>query len=175
MLDELDHRSVVRIEFAGQFPYASKDELTVQFGTKYAFDGSIQLKVASNDPTWARSTFGQLADDIGKGVPWWASVRNKGHVLGVWLVLCELLALAIFLVLSPHIPPGERLNAYQSLATLAGIVALGIFMSGSLTDWLFPHLEITRPGGQSSGSRRLAVIGSVLISVVVGIFVNMIS
>lgn len=175
VLDELDLRSVARVEFVGQFPYNSKDELTIQFGAKFAYDGSIQLKVASSDSTWARSTFGQLADDIGKGVPWWAPLREKGHILGVWIVLCELFALAALLVLYPHISPDARSSIYVSLATLASVVALGLFMSGSLSDWLFPPLEITRPGGQSSGGRRRAVIGSVLISVAVGVFVNLIS
>lgn len=189
VLSELDRRSTKSVAMtasphrylAGDIYDVEQDEkspltegIYVYLGRKslYNLEGA-EVRVSSPDTGWARSTFARMVDEIEKGVPRWARLRRH-------LIVPIAFLTAAFTILGFAI--GYSIKEYWQdwwlapfSAGILGFISFPFTWGGRLFDWLFPPFEVTGEGSQSSGGRRIAFLGSVLISIPIGVVVNSIS
>jgi hypothetical protein len=131
----------------------------------------ILLGVKSSDRGWARQAFVQLSEEIQKGVPAWSWLCREGGTLFSFVV-----TLAVFMatgfVLSWPIPQ----NSFPpALGIFIGLGVVASFATLIFHSWLFPRFEVNFEGMKSSGSRRLAWLGTLLLAIPIGILVNVLT
>jgi hypothetical protein len=188
VLAELDRRSTKSVTFvASPYRYLAGDihddvergsdleeGIFIQLGkeSRYHFNGA-EVSVFSPSPGWTRSTFARIVDEIEKGVPRWAAVR-KGSFTPVLVlaVLFGTVGLAIGLALQDYMRDWWY---FPTFGSLLGFMSIPMEFGQKFFNWAFPRFEITGEGGQSSGARRIGVLLSLLASVPIGIFVNLVS
>ena len=170
VLDELDRRSATRLEFSstGMYAAAAGEELRVVF-SRSSYIQAVHLKVRSGDQGWARQVLTLLSEEIEKGVPKWAWCRSLWGRILISLVVTVCLVSALFLL-----PP--LLTSIPRAVIASGIILTVqiVVSSPGVVRWFFPPFEVTSQAG-SSGGRRLAVLGVVLLSVPIGIIVNLLT
>jgi hypothetical protein len=185
VLAELDRRSTrclvfafdvenQRIRSADAFPsYHIGDGVQVRLGMDTNFrDSGADIIVSSPSTGWARSSFARISDEVEKGVPRWSSLRRY-----LFSVFALLFATAVMIGTFPHINSKDK----TAVTLVFGLVAL--FLAGMLViaedtrlvSWVFPRFELTGEGAQSSGTRRMIAVTATLISIPVGVLINLIS
>lgn len=170
LMPEIDRRTVQQITFIGAL--GPKERIAVALTRSGSYDVAVQVKVESTDPGWARQAFSELADEIDKGVPRWAYMQEQKmpSVLTCALV-SSLLGLGIALAI-----PVDGTDVKLSIAGfIAFMLTTFLVVSDSVRNWLFPRFEVLGDGAQSSGTRRLAALALVLVSVPIGLWVNVVS
>jgi hypothetical protein len=169
VLAELDPRSFTRIEFnaisAGTA--VPGDGLVLVFNTRNG-DFPVSLSAHSSDAGWARQALSSLSEEIDKGVPRWAPVRSMWG-RSIVAVVVGLIAWALALAILPSTI--TALNKIIAAVIVGGIVGLAL---GRAFDWFFPPLEVTTQGS-NAGTRRLAGLGLLVLSVPLGILVNLLT
>jgi hypothetical protein len=122
------------------------------------------LQVRGNDPDRVRGMFAALRVEIAKGVPWWARLRSSWIW---WLYTATGIAIAIFAL--------QNLLASNLFALLGAGLAVGLASGTALTlftKWILPGFEILSSGRSAKGGRILGIVGSVVLSIVIGVLVN---
>jgi hypothetical protein len=189
VLEEMDRRSTLQLHFyvdglrsrdAG-FRYLSNsvsDGIYVRIGSGssriprgFVDDSAVEISVTSPSAGWARATFSHLCDEIDKGVPRWSFLRKQGYqaLLQLIIVLVPTSAVAI------AVPKSEWVSTIYLVGSIIGI---SLVLSGALRrlmDWMLLAFEITQDGGQPSGTRRLVALLGILVTIPIGIFVNLIT
>jgi hypothetical protein len=130
----------------------------------------VTLAVKSGDQGWARQVLTSLSEEVEKGVPRWAWWRSPagGAILGA---ITALIALAVTLL----VVPASVGMPFRLLVGLGmGVAAQVIVGRSKFINWFLPPLEVASQGG-SSGGRRLAGLGLLLLSVPIGILVNLLT
>jgi hypothetical protein len=74
----------------------------------------------------------------------------------------------VSLLTAPFFDSIWRSIVVEGLAIATGAVVI----SAPGYRWLFPGIELIAPGGRSTGSRRFAFVGSLVLAVAVGVVVN---
>lgn len=186
ILEEIDRRTVREVRISGELGH--RDEVSVLFARQPAFGKpGIRLKVISPDQGWARQTFAHLSDEIEKGVPrWWGNLRGSpllgwGTAAALWLAA----TLILYSVLKDRPPSSEvklQLSDPITSAIFGATVVFILFVMGGIFDilekvqmHLFPPFELTGEDGASSGSKRIAYVVTLTLSVVTGVVVNLLT
>lgn len=172
VLAELDRRSAVSLELSATSAYTALcgEEIKLVFH-RNAVRYAVSLEVKSGDQGWARQVLTLLSEQIEKGVPKrWAWCRTPwGHsaigtaVFAVAYVLVQIL-----------LPSSLTLLPRTLIATGISLLLEVIVLLKGVLDWFFPPFEVTSRAG-SSGGRRLAGLGLLLLSVPIGILVNLLT
>ncbi|WP_436687164.1 hypothetical protein [Micromonospora sp. URMC 106] len=170
LMPEIDRRSVRKISFIGAV--TPKERIMVTLSREDSYYGAAQVIVESTDPGWTRQAFSELADEIDKGVPRWAYMQEQATPT---LLTCSLTSG----LLAAGVALAAPLKEIEAKTFLAGVIALlltaFLFLGESVRNWFFPRFEVLGEGAQPSGTRRLVALGLVLISVPIGLWVNMVS
>jgi len=135
----------------------------------------VSLTVQSSDSEWGTVLWDQLTHLLRRNVPWWRILRSNWLIgITVWLALFGWLS-------------GPLLDLVQAAGdegTSAGFVAglllvvptLGTFyLVRKAVRWLVPAFDLTKPTSRARGAVAVGVFGSALLSVPIGIFINVIS
>jgi hypothetical protein len=175
IIQEIDRRSVelltIFAETEGAMSFS--EELQVALGPS-----GVELKVGSGDRGWVNQVLVAVTEEVEKGVPGWAWVRrNYGRSAFVAVVLI-CLAVIVSLLIARHVPRKSE-GSFLGITIASVVVLWFIFTGAQLTnrfiDWLFPAFQILPDGGRSSGTRRLAFVGSLLLTICLGVIVNLIT
>ena len=158
--------------FKGRFSYELGDELlrvVVSWGN---LRPSIRIDVVSADHGWANKVLASLSEEIDKGRVRWSWVHRplgRGLVGGATHVA---LSVALLLIIWPF-----WMSAYAlPVATVISfsIVAMTIFPDKSFYK-IFPTTEILASTGKSTGRRRWELLGSIFLTIMLGIIVGILS
>ncbi|WP_188188937.1 hypothetical protein [Nonomuraea sp. SYSU D8015] len=168
VFSEIDRRSIRRLTFIAALQ--PRERLILRFSRHQM--PAVTLEVESSDTGWARQALAKLADEVDKGVPRWSFVWGPGER-------------AFYTNVAASAIVGLAVGVSELASSLGANFAIGMFvfmgiwifsMSASrLREFIFPRFEILGDGSQSTGSRRLATLTLVLLSVPIGVFVNWIS
>lgn len=193
ILSEIDNRTTRNISFGlpGVEHYGRidspfyDDNITIEFISDHPYNNlGTDLKVTTSDQGWGRQAFAQLSEEIEKGVPRWAWIHKRLGIASIFILTYIALLTFLFLVLPPfpeHLSDKSNPNhlatvvSWAVLATVLPILGAVATASRKLRTWAFPTFEILGVHGASTGSRRIAYIVGILISIPIGIFVNLIS
>lgn len=167
---QIDPRTIELLFISATFArYDDNDQVTVRMRKKDPSE--VLVRVTSPDGAWSRSTFAALSEEIENGVPKWSRFRRLSWkaLLGVMIYIVVFLGVALILSSYPAI------RSWALLPSLAvGVSAQSLFYVDAVRDWFFPPFEL-REGRQSTGSRRLALVAGIVLSIPVGVLVNVIS
>jgi hypothetical protein len=171
VLAELDPRSFCRIEFVAMSAGTAvpADGLVLVFNARNQ-SFPVSLSAHSSDAGWARQALALLSEEIDKGVPRWAPLRSFRGTMMVGLIVWAAVYALMLLVLPSAWSTVDR-------TTLAGIVSVvaGVGVQHArISNWFFPPLEVTTAGG-NSGTRRIAGLGGLLLTVPLGVLVNLLT
>jgi hypothetical protein len=169
VLAQVDRRSVQSVDFEVriQFAYIEKDE-RVKLTLSQA--EGVTLAGTSSDPGWIRQVLAQMSEEVDKGAPRWGWIHSRPGRVAFWLVVGLVAAVVFALSMAPHTKAATWLLA----STAAFAVAAPAASIAPVRLWLFPRFEITGDG-VATGTRRLVFLGSLLLSVMAGVFVNRVS
>jgi hypothetical protein len=138
------------------------------------FDG-LTLHVSSDDGRWSTAAFVELSDEIRKHVP-------RGRFLrSLWLLVPLFIAsigFSLWLLRDAFVVAnGITDSTTQSgLTTAWFFAALIVGYAGALLAWIaVPAVEFVAAGRRSRGGRLLAVVGSVIATIILGIVVNLLT
>lgn len=174
MLQELDRRTLVELGFVGRFRYSS-EKLEIAF-KQTRFGAAVRLHVRSDDVGWARATFSHLSDEIDKGRPWWSWVHSTRGSFGLQVLTTLVFLLALLVALWPEKPMTGTQWANSIICLLVASFVLGaILTSNAVLFRLFPPFEITEGGTRSTGGGVLIYALTLVVSIVVSIWVNVVS
>lgn len=164
----IDRRTFQRMTF--KLEGYSSPHLQLKFDSEFgSLDGQgLTLEVSSSWRDWVRQTFTELSDEIDKGVPRWHFLRTVPGLALITLVG----GLAGFCIALPMFNSGN--DVISSLGT-SPIILLMILSPISAYVWAFPGFEITHEGGTTTGARRLAFMCALLLSIPIGIVINLIT
>lgn len=132
-------------------------------------EDGVRLSVSSDDATWTSGAFAQLSAELRRRVPWWRWMRSlwfliPATLLGVGFLVTSLADAALRAGVSPVIAgPG-------AITLIMAALILGPY----LAQRALPAFQLTaskRPRGEAI----VAFVGTLAVSVVVGIMVNWIS
>ncbi|MET8910387.1 hypothetical protein [Micromonospora sp. NPDC004551] len=187
VLAEMDRRSTVSVRFRAdgsrppdrQYGRTSEyvsDGIHLRLGgqgdSPFRTDRPVSLTVTSPSAGWARAAFARVSDEIEKGVPRWAVVRRPSAQFSLSLLYFAVPYITVMLIIKARQP-------IWIAGFWAGIIAWLISsVSGTASrfhNWLFPPFEITQDGAESSGTRRILFLITLMLSVPIGILVNRIS
>lgn len=165
---EFDPRTVTGVTFTGRFPYDVRDELlqiTVSWGKLQA----IRVDVVSIDHGWANKVLASISEEIDKGHVRWSWVQRTWGRAIIASAITWALYIALLLIIGQF-----WMSPYVSV--VAGIVGLLLAMTIVVPDKLFykifPMIEILNSTGGSAGRRRAGLLGSILLTITLGIIVN---
>ncbi|MET8256469.1 hypothetical protein [Micromonospora sp. NPDC005205] len=162
----IDRRTFKRMTF--KLKGFSSPQLELTFDSELESGQGLTLQVSSSWRDWVRQTFTELSDEIDKGVPRWHFLRT-----GPGLALITLVGgLAGFAIALPMFNSG---NNFVSALGTSPIIILMILSPLLAYIWAFPGFEITHEGGTTTGARRLAFICALLLSIPIGIVINLIT
>jgi hypothetical protein len=171
VLAELDPRTISKLEFSATSSYTVVigDAVVLSFN-KSNFFKPVILEVRAGDQGWARQVLTSLSEEIERGVPKWARCRSILGKTGLSVAVC----LAIYFIALILLP--SSLTAWARTLTASAIaIAVGfVVTSFRSVDWFLPPFEV-RSQGTSTGGRRIAGLGLLLLSVPIGILVNVLS
>jgi hypothetical protein len=190
VLAELDRRSVselaLKTETDGYALSMVHEGVDLTFrrkvGSLYDHE-SVTLEISSRDQGWARQTLTQLTEEIEKGVPRWAWFRSKAGraIIGLTVAIAGVLTFYSLVSIPDQLSLWGTPLSSQIVLTirLAAVVAppalLGyLAASNAAIDWFMPRFEVTSQAS-STGGRRLAGLGLLVLSIPIGILVNLIS
>lgn len=167
VLSELDRRTATSITFRIS-PRIGDDRLWLDLNwLRNSF--AVHLVISSPDFGWASQALGSLSEEIDKGRPRWAWVRSSWGKALVYEFTALMFGGGVWLLIAPFVDSiWWRIIMVSILAIPAGVIAI----SDPIYRWLFPGVELIVPGGTSTGSRRIAYVGSLVLTVVVGVLVN---
>jgi hypothetical protein len=168
VLTEVDRRSVRSLTFIGAIDFG---EYVIVTFTRTQ-DWAARVEVRSSNIGWAKQALTRLTDEIEKGVPQWAFMRNStGNVtVSVRLLTGIIIGASIALMW-----PNKEQHGNISLGVIFAILSAILLGSAKLKNFLFPAFEISGEARESTGSRRIAALALILISIPIGMFVNLIS
>jgi hypothetical protein len=126
----------------------------------------VQINVQSSDLRWTRLTLAELSEEIEKGVPWWAWLRSTIGVLLTSAVAFSGAIVAIWQLIGEN----RQENLIWLTTFLMTPMALLVGLAGKW--WLLPAFEVTPVDGGTSGGKRIAYWAAILLSVPIGIAVN---
>lgn len=171
VLQELDRRNIMSIRFSMK-DYDERIDVELK---KEGYESGAKLRVASKDRGWANQVFIRLSEEIEKGVPGWSWLRRQAGrgVIALLSTLTPLIAINVALIPNLSKSGKEVLYALDPTPFIIGFILLTL--SDRFHSWLFPRLEITSEGSPNTGSRRLAWAGGLVLTVVLGVIVNLIS
>lgn len=170
-LSELDRRTVTSVSFRIT-TRIGEDRLRVELSWRDLYY-PVRLVISSPDPGWAKQAFTSISEEIDKGRPRWAWVCSGWGRSIVTTSSTITFATGVSLLVAPFVhSPTFRLSIVIGIE-LVMLVLVGV--SQRTYRWIFPAVELIVPGGTSTGSRRFAFIGSLALTVAVGILVNFIS
>ncbi|MFS8100892.1 hypothetical protein LFM09_27570 [Lentzea alba] len=173
IIQEFDHRSFNSVFYEADLGRSYEEDLSISL-RKFGPKPGIELTISSTDQAWARQAFSHLSDEIAKGVPKWASMRSDGPrravALGMFLVVSVSIGFMHYRLLGP---------SAQAWTTFVSAIGLGLWpviaIYSPLWSYIFPPLDVHGEGGSSTGSRRLAFILGIFLTIALGVFVNLIS
>ncbi|WP_448623568.1 hypothetical protein [Geodermatophilus sp. URMC 64] len=171
VLAELDPRTIDRLEFSATSDHTviPGDAIALVFNRGNSYS-PISLVVRSSDHGWARQVLSSLSEEVEKGVPRWARWRSiAGRAAISWATYVAVYVL-LLLILPTALAPLPR----QIIAIGAGIVVAFAAASSRSLDWLLPPFEV-RSQGTSTGGRRITALALLLVSVPVGVLVNVLT
>jgi hypothetical protein len=125
------------------------------------------LHVNGTDPTWVRSTFNEMKNELEKGVPWWSRLRNGR----MWVAYFFLSLVASGLATYPWL--GDDLWVWGGVSAGAGL-ALGTLLY-VLARRLLPGFELLAPGQTGRGLGLLTLCGAAVGQLVIGVIVNLLT
>jgi hypothetical protein len=127
----------------------------------------VTLQVGGSNPNWVRGAFEALKDEVGRGVPRWSALRSTW----IWWLYTALGILVWIFAL-------QYVLGKNFLIWFSAALALGVASGTALTlssKSILPGFEILASGRSSKGGRVLGVVASVVTSIVIGIFVNLLT
>jgi hypothetical protein len=171
VLAELDPRTISRLEFSATSHYigAAGDAIGLTFNKENLFQ-PVVLDVRSSDQGWARQALTSLSEEIERGVPKWARWRSFLGKMGVSVAICLVVYLIATILLPSSLHTWIRTLTASAIAIAVALVATS-FRS---LDWFLPPFEV-RSQGTSTGGRRIAGLALLLLSVPIGILVNILT
>ncbi|TYB47878.1 hypothetical protein [Actinomadura chibensis] len=180
ILGELDRRTVECVQFEAEcFDRTFRERVFVEFKKPHrSWESGARLVVESSDQGWGRQIFVSVAEQIEKGVPRWQFVHNfpRGTPL-LFLIVYIVLYFPSIVALLPTFGEMDS-GSLVSANILLYLVCLGatfLLTQHKVRAWVFPQFDITSEMGDSTGSRRLIYIATLLASIPTGILVNLIS
>lgn len=172
LIDYLDGRYFDEIEFSAPSGDIRNHSISLRASRR---DG-LYLGVSSKDDAeWSTAGFADLSEVIDKHVPKWRLVRSS---VFLWFFFSALSAVGLWFVGDTialwTTKTGKFTGDAAGLASLiwgAGMVA--VTLTGMyLTRRFIPAFEVTRSGSPSRGGRVLAILGSSIGAVLLGIIGN---
>jgi hypothetical protein len=171
VMKQLDPRRPFTLKFELS-SYDPHEQIEVKL-TNQRYSYGVRYHVVSEDPGWGKQVYVQLGDEIVKGVPSWSWLRKGAGGVVISVVTALSICIGMLFLLT-----GLKLNSVW-LAPILGVTFAGVVIACGMSDqphsWLFPRLEITHPGNPSIGARRLSWLGTLILTIAVGVFVNLIS
>jgi hypothetical protein len=175
IIKEIDTRSVTLLTIFAE------TETSSQFSEKVQLDfgpDGVALETGSSDRGWVNQVLAAVTEEVEKGVPRWAWVRRRGGRSAFLALVLISLAFIISLIAAKHIPRRSE-GSFLGLTAVSVVLLWFIFTGQQLTnrfiDWLFPAFQMLPEGGRPAGTRRLAFIGSLLLTICLGVVVNLIT
>jgi hypothetical protein len=170
---EIDRRSLVEIEF--RCGIYSREVLRIRL--RRGPQPVVILAIESADPGWAREAFSHLSDKIDLGKPRWAWLHSTRGTAAFGVVNAIALAVvlsAIISTISKH--PSDTTSTVLVNVWLWSSVLFGFFMGSAKTlNRLMPPFELNVGDSDPTGTRFWLYVGALVVSIPVGIFVNVIS
>ncbi len=169
-LAELDRRTATSVIF--QITGLGADPL---LRLKMNWLGMIHLTISSSDLGWAHQALGSVSEELDKGRPWWAWARSTWGRTLVVDVSALTVATSVLLLIASFVGSFAE-YFWQPIVGFVAFVAVQVIgLSERVYRWLFPRVELITVDGQSTGSRRFVLAGSLVLSFVVGVIVNFVS
>ncbi|MEU8371984.1 hypothetical protein AB0C22_02545 [Micromonospora sp. NPDC048894] len=177
IIKQFDRRTALGVTF--RVKVGIEDSIELDLAGREFFP-EVELHVRSTDLDFTRTTYARLSDEIDKGIPWWGKVspilRNILALTTATTLLVATVSLIAYRSKEFHLSDLGRVAFAASfsaaLATFGGMVT-GIARRGPM-EWFFPQFEVTGDG-VSSATRRVTTIVLLVLSIPIGILVNVIS
>ena len=170
--DPRSYRDIVfQAKFSGHgFPYGELLRLAM---SPVATGPGVTLEITSMDKGWANQAERQVSEEVGKGQPWWASLRSPRGRVASGVVVGLLAAITV----------GSIVALTDLSASIVGIIAVasGCSIGGSLVisdakrPWLLLPVEVVSDGARPRGSNALLYIGGLVLTSILGLAVNVLS
>jgi len=171
VLAELDKRTVKSVTFSMDI-YEDRAEVILDRKNRKSSEYGAKLIVKSPDLGWARQTFTQLSEEIAKGVPGYAWIRQRRGRFAVACGAGILPVLVVALMVLPSVPSKAQWIVWISGFYVAIMAVVIVSAPDWLFDWLAPRFEVTGEDSQSTGNRRIGAVVAPVVAIVIGIIVN---
>lgn len=179
VIKELDRRTVTSYTLESLFPYPTRDEsLTVKFMWAHGDNSTgAEVKIGSKDIGWANQALAMLSEEIDKGGPKWFSVHKPAMRFAVHLLVTLSVAGSITFAFAPLLQGALAVIALAIVSVLfvawllVGVAVLAPFVYNTI----FPPVELLGEDFHSTTGRRVAFFSSLVLTVALGVFVNIIS
>lgn len=168
-ISELDRRTATSVTF--RIYHRFSDE-RLRLEMKWLeFFYAVRLVISSPDPGWANQALGSVSEEVDKGRPRWAWTRSIWGRILVYIFSVSMVGVGASLLVEPFVS-----SLWRTIIANVITFSLGaIFLPERIYSWLFPGVEIIAPGGTSTGSRRFIFVGSIVLTIALGVLVNFIT
>lgn len=178
VLKEIDRRTITQLSLTAAYPYSydERDKLEIVITWKQRHAGPrVLLTIESADIGWANQAMSMLGGEINKGYPHW-SVHSPLARLGIGALATLSFWTTIFLVTMSVVDSSNvRAALMPALLGISGWITISATGSDAIYNRVFPPIELKGEDYQSTTGRRVLFFGSFFVSILTGVFVNIIS
>jgi hypothetical protein len=170
----LDGRYIQELEITAPSGYMPGYTIDVRAGR----DTGLYVRVSSKDATWALSAASEIHAEAARQVPVWRILRSAYILYPIYVLGIGSLVYFLFDEIARHTTETGEFS--EPAASISYMAFLLISLSGAAaaTTWTriyVPAFEIVHAGGRSRGKALIAIIGSTLAALVLGVAGNGIS
>lgn len=171
---EFDRRQHYEISYIAIFD-GSDEFVRVKFDRRSS--NAVFLMVKSTDQGWGRQVMSKISDEIDAGRPWWWWVHTPWGAGALTGLTNLALFVAVYAAFSDQFKMRQSPQSYAIyVGLLLGCVLLSTLVGlPALRFKLFPNFEIVGDGAQSTGTRFTIYMAALAVSVVAGIWVNLVT
>ncbi|MEU7482053.1 hypothetical protein AB0A63_39210 [Lentzea sp. NPDC042327] len=178
VLAEFDRRTATKLTFEGNYGFSlhDKEALRIELNWTERYAAAAVVTVTASDHGWANKATAILSELLDRRNQNWSWIHKLGWQLLAFLAISATAGKTTSLVTEPFLPKGWNPWIYAILPNVASmtVIVCTFFIRKNFLS-LFPKVEVIDLGQTASKTRRWIFVGTLLMTIFLGILVNRIS